>query len=272
VNGVSESGHTGKSLLLFNNLKVKKMKKFVWLSMALMNLVVGSLWARENKTEEIFKTYRFGLFVGPCINTLKPTASSSEDYAVRQGRARVGFTFGINVDYNVNERYAVYSGLGMDWRGGNIGVMHDSTTLSNEYLRNADVTYKKMQYLTIPFGLKMKALQIKSTKLIAQTGIDFGILLSQKGDYTLRLSDNTLVTKTNEKLRGSATVVPVNMGWCIGIGGEYPLNDKNSISTTLLYRNGFIDATTPKSNDLTKKFSDGNIRSNTVILRIGYFF
>jgi hypothetical protein len=77
---------------------------------------------------------------------------------------------------------------------------------------------------------------------------------------------------SNSKLKGFANSVPLNLGWSIGVGGEYELNKSNSFYALLLYRNGITDATTPQTNSDGFKFSDGNIRSNTFSLRVGYYF
>ncbi len=250
------------------------MKKLTLLSLLLVVLASTNISAQNRKTDEIFKTFRFALFLGPTFNSLKPTASSDETYTITKGKGNVGFSFGINADYNLNERYTIYSGIGMDWRGGGIKAVHDTSKdlPSKNYLKIADVNYKKMQYLTIPIGLKMKAFELEKIKVFAQTGFDLGLLLSQKGDYTLKFENDSIVTRTKEKLGGIATVVPVNIGWCIGLGAEYNFNEKNAFYGAILYRNGFIDATTPKTNDDGLKFSDGNIRSNSLAIRIGYFF
>lgn len=249
------------------------MKKLTFASLLLLTLSTQVVSAQESKSDKLFRTFRFALFLGPTFNTLKPTAASADDYAITKGKTDVGFSFGINADYNVNERYTIYTGLGMDWRGGGIKAVHDSTkALQTDYLKSADVRYRKMQYLTIPIGLKMKAVEFDKIKVFAQTGFDLGLLLSQKGDYTIKFASDTSVTRSSEKLGGIATVVPINLGWCIGAGAEYNLNDKNAFYAAILYRNGFIDATSPKNNDKGLKFSDGNIRSNTVAIRVGYFF
>jgi opacity protein-like surface antigen len=235
--------------------------------------------AQESKSEKIFRTFRFSLFLGPTINSLKPTAESSENYDITKEKGNIGFSFGLGADYNINERYTVYSGLGMDWRGGTLNTVKSASFASAgindsaKYLKSALVKYR-MQYLTIPLGLKMKAAQFDKIKIYAQTGLDLGLLLSQKGDYTFQFNDTITpsVSKTKQKLGGYATVVPINLGWCIGVGAEYDLNDKNSVYGAILYRNGFVDATTPKTNDAGVRFSDGNIRSNSVMIRIGYFF
>jgi hypothetical protein len=61
-----------------------------------------------------------------------------------------------------------------------------------------------------------------------------------------------------------------------GDGDEFVVNNirnkSNSFYALLLYRNGITDATTPQTNSDGFKFSDGNIRSNTFSLRVGYYF
>lgn len=249
------------------------MKKLNLLALSILCMFSTQLHAQESDTAQLIKNVRISLFVGPTFNSLKSTAASSDNYQITKGDNNVGFSFGLNADYNINSNYAIYTGLGLDWRGGGIKVVHDSTKqLESGYLKDADVKYKKMQYLTIPLGLKLKAVESGKMKVYVQTGLDLGILLSQKGDYIFKLADNTIESKTNEKLRNKATVFPINIGWCIGLGTEYKLNPEHSIFAAMLYRNGFIDATTPNSNDESYKFSDGNIRSNALVIRVGYFF
>lgn len=251
------------------------MKKSLF-TLTLAALTIGT-YAQSTKVDEVFKKYRFSLFAGPTFNSLRPVAAQADNYAVTKNGGNVGFSFGINADYNINERYTVYTGLGMDWRGGKINAVLPATvpTPSN-YVRAAQVKYVT-QYLTVPIGLKMTAATFDKIKLQALAGFDFGLLLSQRGDVTYttvnKVSGNdTTFTLQKTKLGGNATVVPVTLGWGIGIGGEYDLNGKNAVTAQLFYRNGFVDVTTPKTNDDGKKFSDGNVRSNSIAIRIGYTF
>jgi hypothetical protein len=248
------------------------MKKLLILTLLATGLCANQLEAQDSKVDDLFKTYRFGLFVGPTFNSLKPTSTVIDNYTITKGKGNVGFTFGINMDYNINDRYTIFSGLGLDWRGGEISATIKDTTqaLNADFVKKADVTYK-LQYLTIPLGLKMKATEFGKVKIYAQTGFDLGILLSNKGNYAVTKSDNTKDAQDKTKLKGIATAVPVNIGWHIGPGIEYNLG-KNSCYASLLYRNGFIDATSPKTNKTGYKFSDGNIRSNSFAIRVGYFF
>jgi opacity protein-like surface antigen len=249
------------------------MKKLALLSLWALGMMSLNTNA-QSKTEQIFEKYRFGIFVGPTFNAYKPTATTDNKYTITKEGGNVGFTFGINAELNLNERYTVFSGLGLDWRGGKVKATHDSTAVTAEYLRSTSVVYKH-QYLTIPIGIKMKAAEFDKIKIFAQTGLDLGLLLSQKGSYTAILSDSAnTVSKSPEKqkLKDYAQAVPVNLGWSIGVGAEYELSEKNSVYGAIIYRNGFTDATTPKSNIKNFKFSDGNIRSNSIAIRIGYYF
>lgn len=246
------------------------MKKLLLAATLLCTLFSPSVKA-DDKVDDIFKTYRFGLFVGPTFNSLRPTSSTIESYKVSKGKGNVGFTFGINAEYNINDRYTIFSGLGLDWRGGQINAVHDTTPIKTEYLKASTITYRH-QYLTIPLGLKMKATEFDKFKIYAQTGFDLGILLSNRGDFSNVLSNNYPIAGAKSKLKNIASCVPVNFGWHIGPGVEYDLNGKNAFYLSLLYRNGFIDATTPKNNSSGYKFSDGNVRSNSFAIRVGYYF
>lgn len=253
------------------------MKKLLLIPVALVSLFMNQALA-GSKTDDVFKTFRFGLFAGPTFNSMRPVVGSSNNYNVTKEGGKTGFSFGLTADYHINDRYTFYTGLGMDWRGGRINSqLPTGVNALNGYLRGANVKYTT-QYITVPAGLRMNAVSFDKVKVQALAGIDLAILLSQKGNYTFTYSDTVAggayVQKTYEKqkLGGMATVVPVNLGWNIGLGGEYNLNGDNMVTLYLVYRNGFIDITTPQSNTEGFRFKDGNIRSNAIDLKIGYTF
>ena len=227
----------------------------------------------QSTTERVFDKYRFSIFAGPSFNSLKPANASADSYNLTKKKGNVGFSFGLNAEWNLNDRYTAYTGLGITTRGGSINAAKSSIDSANNiYLNSANVTYK-LKYLTIPLGLKLKAAQIDKMKIFAQTGLDLGILISQKGDFNGNLYDGTpAIVVSNAKLNDVAKSVPVNLGWCIGLGGEYAFSREHSAYATLLYRNGITDVTTPNSNKAGYKFSDGNIRSNSFVICIGYYF
>jgi opacity protein-like surface antigen len=250
------------------------MKKLALLSLFAIAIQMNTLKAQSN-SEKIFEKYRFGIFLGPTFNTFKPTASKAEDngvsFVVNKDGSRVGFSFGLTCELNLNERYTAFSGIGLDWRGGIINVARSDSAIKNDYVKSARIAYRH-QFLTIPLGLKMKAFEFHKFKIFAQTNFDLGILLSQKGNYDGMPSVGIPENLENVKLSDYAKGVPVNLGWSIGAGTEYAITDKNAVYGAILYRNGFTDATTPQSNKTGLKFADGNIRQNTIAIRIGYYF
>ncbi len=255
------------------------MKKTILLSLAVM-LLAGSAFAQDggSKVESALKKYRFGLFVGPTFNSLKPTVDAVDggdkgDYKVSSTSGRTSFSVGLNAELAFSSKYSIYSGIGLEWNGGSLSATHDtSSTLNPEYASSADVTYRN-QYLAIPLGLKMYAFEVADFKIFAQTGFDVSLLLSQKGDWNIKGGPKVIDSiGENQKLNDVARVFPINVGWHIGAGAEYGLANGSAVYASILYRNGFTDYTTPQSNDDGYKFSDGNIRSNTIAIRIGYFF
>ncbi len=257
------------------------MKKTILLSLAVM-LLAGSTFAQDggSKVESALKKYRFGLFVGVGSNSLNPTTDlvkdSKGDYKVSSTSGRVAFNVGLNAELNLNEKYTIYSGIGLDWNGGALSTTNDTSSgasaLDANYAQKADIEYQN-QYLAIPLGLKMYAFEVADFKIFAQTGFDVSLLLSQKGTYAITDNGGNAVNSTDvEKLNGFAQVVPINIGWHIGAGAEYGLANGSAVYAAIMYRNGFTDYTTPQSNNDGVKFKDGNIRSNMIGLRIGYFF
>lgn len=226
----------------------------------------------QSKAEKIFKTYRFGLYTGPTFNSLRPVANEAKGYTIDKTKGNVGFSIGLCADYNINERYTIFTGLSLDWRGGSIAVQDKDSIIQTGYIFKNEVKYKQ-QYLTVPLGLKMKAAQFDKIKIFAQTGIDMAFLLSQKGDISTTVLPGVGAGNAEKvKLGTIAKSTPVNVGWMLGVGAEYEITEKNSVFFTILYRNGFTDVTTPQLNITGSKFNDGNIRFNTIALRLGYYF
>ena len=251
------------------------MTKKILLGLIVASSITSATFA-QSSADKVFKTFRFSLYTGPTFNSLHPVTTTAKEgndnYSVSKTKGNVGFSLGLQADYNINDRYSVFSGLSLDWRGGSIASLHDSAAISNvNYARSSNITYK-LQYLTIPIGLKMKAAQFDKLKIFAQTGIDVSVLLSAKGDYSTLDANNALKHETKVKLSDYAKAVPVNVGWMLGVGAEYDITEKNSVYLTFLYRNGFSDVTTPKLNKDGYKFADGNIRMNTFAIRVGYYF
>ncbi len=251
------------------------MKKNI-LFVAILSILGGfQAFAQDTKIEEAFKTYRFGLYVGPTLNSLRPASDVYNGYEITKGKGQTGLSFGLMIDYNVNERYAIQTGIALDWRGGSLTSIKDTlSAIESGYAKQADVRYKQ-QYISLPIGMKLKAAQVDKKAFYVQTGFDLSLLVSNRGTSDIIKADGTALINrgmVNLNQEGLGKAVPINFGWYIGPGMEYKINDANSVVFSLIYRNGFTDVTAPQNNKNGFRFSDGNIRSNALALRIGYFF
>lgn len=251
------------------------MKKNILFATLLSLTTCFQAFAQDTKIEEAFKTYRFGLYVGPTLNNLRPASDVYNGYEITKGKGNTGLSFGLMVDYNVNERYAIQTGLSLDWRGGSLIAKKDTLTpIESGYAKQADVRYKQ-QYIGLPIGLKLKAAHLDNMAFFVQTGFDLSLLVSNRGTSDIIKADGTALLNrgmVNLNQEGVGKAVPINFGWYIGPSMEYKFNDANSVFVSIIYRNGFTDVTAPQNNKNGYRFSDGNIRSNSLALRIGYFF
>ncbi len=244
------------------------MKKTIVTSVVIM-ATTFSLMAQSAKSID---NYRFSLNAGLSFNSLKPTAELADDYKITKGGGHTGFSFGIQVDKALNEKYTIFSGLGLDWRGGGITAAIDAgKTPAANYLKSASVAYRQ-QYISVPLGIKLKAIETGKIKTFAQASADLAILIAQKGDYIGTLNDSASSAVPIQNFNKIARSNYVDLGWNLGIGAEYAVSKENAVYAILGYRNGIIDHTIPKTNIDGTKFSDGNVRSNSFAIRVGYYF
>jgi hypothetical protein len=255
------------------------MKKVTLLLAAFTGLLSINATAQlSSKVENLIKEYRLGVYVGVGSTSLKPKSSDENNYTIAKNGGKIATSIGLMAEKNFDDRYAVYSGIGMDWSGGAIKSDIKNPALNDSsFAKFADVKYK-LQHVTIPIGVKMKAANIENIRVFVQVGADLGLLIGKKADYTM--AKNTVLAQTeskeNIKLKG-LKVSPIQLGWQFGVGAEYALKSKNAVTASLVYHNAFLpDLTFSKEfKDALKaqyKFEDGKVTANTIALRIGYFF
>jgi opacity protein-like surface antigen len=254
------------------------IKKLV-LAVALVGSIASSAQAQNETAERLSRKYRFGLFGNVGSTGLKPaspTASGSGNtYDVTKTGGRIGYGFGVTVEKPLTESASLYSGVGVDWYGGKISAIRkpDSTN-TNNYAKSAIITYK-LQNINVPLGLRLKASNITDKMfLYGRVGADLGLVIGRNAAYTIvgqPALGSEQTTNSSGRL-GIKTVSPIQFGWHFGAGVEYKVA-KNAVFAEILYRNSIIDATLPQfRTDAEYKFADGNVRTNNIALRIGYFF
>lgn len=231
--------------------------------------------------------FRFGVFVAPNISWLKPTANKSDDklYLVSSQGNKLGYSWGLMIDYPFAENYGFSTGFQITSTGGKILATENlNTTQPNTInrVKSADFDYR-LQFLELPFALKLRSDELSSgIHVFGQMGLSLGINLSKKASYDVVYTDTMAgqiveksVSERNEKIFGSLSIPPAMIALNLGGGIEYPISEKMNFYLGLFFTNNFApDATNPNRLDLDYKgkFSDGNVRLNNFALRVGLFF
>lgn len=227
--------------------------------------------------------FRFGAFFAPNISWMRPTASKSDNgvYDVKSNGSKVGFTWGVMVDYAITENYFISSGFQVNTTGGKIQATNTKDTAKKpQTVYDANFNYTT-QYFELPVHLKLKTDELGNTKIKAfgEVGITLGVNIGKKATYNVMYTDaaggNQTKNGDHEKIKGSLSLAPFTAQLNIGGGIERPVSDKLTAYLAVFFNNGFApDATNPANYDLgyLGSFSDGKIRQNSVAIRVGLIF
>ncbi len=198
------------------------------------------------------QTTKFGVFVDPQFTWL-----NAQSRTVENGKMKFGIRGGLIVDRYFQKNYAIHTGISLGSQGGSltyaeafeIRVYNEVDTLP----AGTTVDYK-LNYITIPLGLKLKTNQIGYFSYFARLGFtnQFNI------KATATSSDGSLSKDEIKK-----EIFFYNLAYHFGIGIEYALSEDTSILFGVNYHNGFIDTTDNKG---------AKVYSRVLALRVGVIF
>ncbi len=183
---------------------------------------------------------RFGVFVDPQISWLVPDIKT-----IKNDGARINIKGGLIIDYYFAENYAFATGLSISNAGGNL-LYSDSLTLDirgtqQQFGPETSINYK-LQYLSIPLGLKFKSKQIGYMSFFAKLGLESEINIKSRADASdNQLEDDNISDETNL----------FNLSYFFGGGIEYSLGGNTALFTSINYYNGFIDVLKSKNSKET---------------------
>ncbi len=227
------------------------------------------------------RNVRFGAYIAPNVSWMHPVAAKSDDgqYMVKSTGSKVGYAWGLMVDYFFAENYGLVTGFQINTTGGKLTAenVNDSVIRS---VKKADFEYDA-RYLEVPLALKLRTDDIAGFRFFGQIGVTAGVNIGKKATYDVSYYDQNkqLLNAKEEKvkLNGTLTMAPVMLQLNVGGGIEYPLSNKLAFYAGIFFNNGFLpDATNPDNYTLkysnVASFKDGNTRLNNVSLRVGLFF
>jgi len=227
------------------------MKKYIFVTILLF-AVIAAFSQNESKSK-----VRLGIIASPQLTWLKPNINAAENDGTK-----LGFKFGLNMDYYFLENYSFSTALLINNSGGTIRyygvdipfIADDSTC---HFTNGVSVTYK-IQYIEIPVTIKLKTNQIGYYTFYGQFGLHPMINISAKGNANQQSVKNANISRE---------VNYFNVGYQIGGGLEYEIGNSFTLSAGLIYSNGFTDVTT----NTPGRKNDKTIL-NSVTLQIGFLF
>lgn len=195
---------------------------------------------------------KFGVTINPQF-----TWMSVESKKDNPNGGAVGISGGLTLDHYFQKNYAFLTGVELGTQGGGIKY-GDSLSLqvyneTQHFVPGTTINYK-LQYITVPIGLKLKTNQIGYFSYFARVGFTNQFNISAKASS----SDNQL---SNDVVRKEIGIY--NLSYHFGIGTMYAISEDTSISFGIIYHNGFINVT---------KNNDSRVFSRIISLQIGVIF
>lgn len=201
------------------------MRKTIVLIFGLILLVITN--AQETK---------FGVFIDPQVCWLKP-----ESKVVEMSGKIFGIKGGLSIDRYFEKNYAFSTALSLSNQGGKL--TYDNQLVLTVYDKpdtipaGATIDYR-LQYLTIPVGLKLKSNEIGFHTFFVQLGFDNQFTIKARATSTNNggLDDDSIREE----------IGVYNLAYYFGGGLEYAIAEDTSISFGLFYHSGVLDISKAK--------------------------
>jgi hypothetical protein len=162
---------------------------------------------------------------------------SSDTKRVQNDGTRPGFNFGLTINRYFSPNYSFSTGISIMGAGGRL-VCSDTTLMefenfTSEVLPGQPVTYK-IQYVTVPLGIKLQTNQIGYLTFFTDLGLDPKVVIGGKAD--IPSLDITGENALNE-------LKAFNFSYHIAAGIEYSLGGNTAIVLGMSFENNFTDIT-----------------------------
>lgn len=197
---------------------------------------------------------RFGVHFDPQFSWMNPQARD-----IKKSNTFIGINGGLIVENYFAENYAFSTGLELGNQGGSLKFSEPTTiNVYNEVdsLEAGTTVDYRLQYISIPTGIKLKSNQIGYFTYFVMLGFTPQLNINAKG--TSSDSDRTL-----DKDDISEEINLFNLAYHFGGGIEYAIGEDTAIILGILYHNGFLDVT---------KSGNAKVNSRVLAIRVGLMF
>ncbi|MBN1950162.1 MAG: outer membrane beta-barrel protein [Bacteroidales bacterium] len=198
------------------------------------------------------KGIKIGVYVDPMISWF-----SSESRTASSDGAKMGVDGGLVVDNYFQDNYAFHTGIGIGTCGGSILYTDARPFLSyglSDTIAAGSVVDYKINYLTLPLGLKLTTKEIGYFSYFARLG------------FTNQFNLKTRATSSDGMLTKSVVEQEIffyNLSYFVGAGIQYHINKDAALDFAVTYSNGFINLS---------RIDELKFYSRSVTLRVGIIF
>lgn len=228
---------------------------------------------------------KFGVEVSPFVSWLNATDNAD---VVRTGE-NLGIKIGVIGDYmfSDNENYALSTGIKLALKEGGTLQYNGDFMIAN-FFPDSDLTIPgidslgsgttinyNLQFIEIPFSLKMKTKELGSSmlKVFAEAPV---FTLGFRSQARAKVESDLLEGGSAEKLDFGPDTGIMNLSWGLGGGVEfYPNDEQTAIVAGIFFQSGLFDSTERiEVDDISERNSitDPTTKLNIISLRLGILF
>ncbi len=207
--------------------------------------------------------FRFGLKASPNISWFRTETS----YYTNDG-LKLGFSYGLIVDYKLTDNYAIGTGVNILRTGGKLKyrIMYDTGTQQIDTEKRRE---HYLRYLEIPLTLKLSTGEIGFMTYYGQFGLGLGTNLKATADDRVYISEGSTLRTTDVDI--SDEIRFLRAGLILGAGVEYNMGGRTSLLGGVTFHNGFSN-TLKKDNPYSSQAPDPSALNSYVEITLGVMF
>ncbi|NSW95480.1 MAG: PorT family protein [Bacteroidales bacterium] len=193
--------------------------------------------------------FRFGIYANPVISWFGTDVSD-----VKNEGARAGFNFSVTAEKYIGDNYAITAGLSITSSGGRLVSEKPSIFRFPNYssvVAAGNAVKYRIQYLSIPAGVKFKTNELGFLSYFAEIGFDPKIVASGKVDIP------------SVDIKGEKAMTEIrrfNLGYHLSAGIDYSIDGSTSAILGLGFENNFLDVTKDVGDQPTDRTSQRFIK------------
>jgi len=189
---------------------------------------------------------------------------ASDIDSVGNDGARAGFNFGITFNYFFGSNYSISTGLNLINAGGrlvnsNLTTFDVTTGIDPVVPKNTAIEYK-IQYLSVPVGLKLQTNQIGYITYFTDLGFDPKVVMGNKVDIG-----------TLEDQKAPGEIKTFNISYHVMAGIEYAIGGNTAVVIGVCFDNNFADITKDYEQAPFNQLKD-KISHKMISIRLGVNF